>query len=166
MLNYEEGRANTLALRQEFDAETALLSDPVRLPPHRHLMVVLHSFVDTATGLPEWSFEADIVNPRTTFVVMPFFPKDLKRVVSSVRRQGQEFGERRALRIVHGLLLAVRHLKAHGIIHRDIKLDNVLLANVDSEQVRSISIIPCIIISCVSISISAAPPRSWSYSQT
>ena len=150
MLNYEQ-QANTLAIRNEFDAETALLSDSARLPPHRHVMVVLHSFVDTATGLPEWSFEADIVNPRTTFVVMPFFPKDLKRVASSLRRQGQEFGERRALRIVHGLLLAVRHLKAHGIIHRDIKHDNVLLASVDSEQVRSISIVSCITISCVSI---------------
>jgi len=165
MLNYAD-QANSVAIRSEFDAETALLSDSARLPPHRHVMVVLHSFVDTATGLPEWSFEADIVNPRTTFVVMPYFPKDLKRVVSSLRRQGQEFGERRALRIVHGLLLAVRHLKAHGIIHRDIKLDNVLLANVDSEQVSSIAIVCCITISCVSVSISAAPPRSWSCSQT
>eukprot|EP01045_Picozoa_sp_COSAG04_P022176 COSAG04_NODE_2469_length_4074_cov_6.313962_2_plen_372_part_00 len=157
MLNYEQ-QANTLAIHREFDAETALLSDSERLPPHRHVMVVLHSFVDTATGLPEWSFEADIVNPRTTFVVMPFFPKDLKRVVGSLRRQNQEFGERRALRIVHGLLLAVRHLKAHGIIHRDIKLDNVLLANVDSEQVRfitTISFLPICLSSPISPSLMA-----------
>ena len=91
MLNYAE-QANTLAIRSEFDAETALLSDSERLPPHRHVVTVLHSFVDTATGLPEWNFETDIVNPRTTFVVMPYFPKDLKRVASSLRRQGQEFG--------------------------------------------------------------------------
>ena len=153
MLNYAE-QANTLAIRSEFDAETALLSDSERLPPHRHVMVVLHSFVDTAAGLPDWSFEADIVNPRTNFVVMPFFPKDLKRVVSSLRRQGQQFEERRALRIVHGLLLAVRHLKAHGIIHRDVKQDNVLLANVGTEQVRFMPIIsisplfPFLTVSC------------------
>ena len=34
MLNYEQ-QANTLAIRNEFDAETALLSDSERLPPHR-----------------------------------------------------------------------------------------------------------------------------------
>ena len=92
-----------------------VLSDPERLPAHRHVMVVLHSFADDASGLPSWDFEADIVNPRTMFVVMPYFPKDLKRVASSLRRQGQEFGERRALRIMHGLLLAVRQSNAAGV---------------------------------------------------
>eukprot|EP01045_Picozoa_sp_COSAG04_P013669 COSAG04_NODE_982_length_9008_cov_3.598720_4_plen_513_part_00 len=133
MLNYAQ-QGDTLAVRDEFDAETALLSDAARLPPHRHVMAVLHSFVDTATGLPEWNFEADIVNPHTTFVVKPYFPKDLKRVLTCLRRQGQEFDERRALQIVYGLLLAVRHLKSHDLVHRDVKLDTVLLANVDTEQ--------------------------------
>eukprot|EP01043_Picozoa_sp_COSAG02_P068212 COSAG02_NODE_11247_length_1761_cov_1.632972_1_plen_112_part_10 len=83
MLNYQEGRANTVAIQKEFDAETALLSDPNRLPAHRHVMVILHSFTDNAAGLPSWNFEADIVNPRTMFIVMPFFPTDLKRVFKS-----------------------------------------------------------------------------------
>ena len=52
MLNYVEGADNTLSLSGEFDAETALLSDPKRLPPHRHVMSVLHSFADDATSLP------------------------------------------------------------------------------------------------------------------
>ncbi len=136
MLNYAQ-QANSVAIHREFDAETELLSDSARLPPHRHVMVVLHSFIDTATGLPDWTFDADIVNPRTTFVVMPYFPKDLKRVVGSLRRRGEELAERRAVRILHGLLLAVRHLKAHGIVHRDVKLDNVLLADVGTGQVSS-----------------------------
>eukprot|EP01045_Picozoa_sp_COSAG04_P022090 COSAG04_NODE_2449_length_4101_cov_30.628333_2_plen_623_part_00 len=134
MLSYTEGMASSVAITQEFDAETALLSDPVRLPAHRHVMVVLHSFVDNATGLPEWDFEADIVNPRTMFVVMPYFPKDLKRVLKSARRDGQTFGDQRAVRIVHQLLQAVRHLKNHGVVHRDIKPDNVLLASVGTED--------------------------------
>eukprot|EP01044_Picomonas_judraskeda_P020168 COSAG03_NODE_4420_length_1558_cov_1.750514_1_plen_118_part_10 len=108
--------ANSVAIREEFDAETALLSDPNRLPAHRHVMVVLHSFTDNAAALPAWNFEADIVNPRTMFVVMPHFPTDLKRVLKTIQRQeGQEFGELRAVRIVSHLLLAVRHLKSHGI---------------------------------------------------
>ena len=133
MLNYQTAD-NTLALNHEFDAETALLSDPVRLPPHRHVMAVLHSFVDDATALPGWEFDPSLVMSRTMMVVMPFFPKDLKAAVRSARRRGPGFGNARAARIVYHLLLAVCHLKSHGIVHRDIKLDNVLLANVDTDD--------------------------------
>ena len=65
---------------------------------------------------------------------MPYFPKDLKRVLQSVQRREEPFGERRAVRIMYHLLLAIRHLKSHGIAHRDVKLDNVLLANVDTDD--------------------------------
>jgi hypothetical protein len=120
MLNMADS-TNSVAITKEFDSETALLSDPQRLPAHRHVMVVLHSFTDTATGLPSWDFEADIVNPRTMFVVMPFFPDDLKRVYKRTRGEGRTFGELRAVKLVHDLLRAVRHLKQHGIVHRDVK---------------------------------------------
>ena len=130
MLNYQEAHANTLAIRQEFDAETALLSDPVRLPPHRHVMAVLHTFTDTVDYLPGWDFDPTIVMSRTMVVVMPFFEQDLKAVLRSARRRGEAFTDTRAVRIIYHLLLAVRHLKDHGIAHRDVKLDNVLLANV------------------------------------
>eukprot|EP01043_Picozoa_sp_COSAG02_P063163 COSAG02_NODE_8884_length_2410_cov_1.013847_3_plen_317_part_01 len=130
MLNYQEAHANTLAIRQEFDAETALLSDPVRLPPHRHIMAVLHTFTDTVDCLPGWDFDPTIVMSRTMVVVMPFFEQDLQAVLRSARRRGERFTDTRAVRIIYHLLLAVRHLKDHGIAHRDVKLDNVLLANV------------------------------------
>ena len=130
MLNYKEGMGNSVEIRQGFDAETALLSDPERLPAHRHVMVVLHSFMDIAAGLPSWKFDSDIVNPRTMFVVMPYDPDDLKRVFRQARREGSQlFGALRAVRIVSHLLQAIRHLKSHGIVHRDIKLDNVLIAS-------------------------------------
>ena len=75
-----------------------------------------------------------IVNSRTMVVVMPYFPKDLKRVLKSTRKHGEVFQDARAVRVMYHLLLAVRHLKAHAIVHRDIKLDNVLLANVGTEE--------------------------------
>ena len=133
MLNYNTADS-TLALGTEFDAETALLSDPVRLPAHRNVIAVLHSFADTAVGLPGWDFDPTIVMARTMIVVMPFLPKDLKAVFKSIRRRGEQFTDARATRTVYQLLLAVRHLKTHNIVHRDIKLDNVLLANVGTEQ--------------------------------
>ena len=57
MLNYTDGMQDSVAIGAEFDAETALLSDPVRLPPHRHVMQVLHSFTDTVNQLPDWDFD-------------------------------------------------------------------------------------------------------------
>jgi hypothetical protein len=71
---------------------------------------------------------------RTMMVVMPYFPKDLKAVFRSAQRHDQKFSSTRAARITYHLLLAVRHLKAHDIVHRDIKLDNVLLANVGTDE--------------------------------
>jgi tetratricopeptide (TPR) repeat protein len=133
MLNYQTAD-NTLALNHEFDAETALLSDPARLPPHRHVMAVLHSFADDATPLPGWDFDPSLVMSRTMMVVMPYFPQDLKAVFRSARRHGQDFGNGRTARIIYHLLLAVHHLKSHDIVHRDIKLDNVLLANIGTDE--------------------------------
>jgi len=138
MLNYQDAHANTLAIQEEFDAETALLSDPVRLPPHRHVMAVLHTFTDTVNCLPGWEFDPTIVMSRTMVVVMPFFEQDLKAALRSARKHGEAprgaFTDTRAVRIVYHLLLAVRHLKDHGIAHRDVKLDNVLLANVGTDS--------------------------------
>lgn len=137
MLNYDTANS-TIALRQEFDAEIELLSDPVRLPAHRHVIAVLHSFRDTATTLPGWEFDPSIVMAHTLIVVMPFLPKDLKAAVQSVRRHGEDFTDIRAARIIYQLLLAVRHLKTHRIVHRDIKLDNILLANVSTGQENAV----------------------------
>lgn len=138
MLNYQEAHANTLAIREEFDAETALLSDPVRLPPHRHIMAVLHTFTDTVDRLPGWDFDPTIVMSRTMVVVMPFFEQDLKAVLRSVRKRREAFTDIRAVRIIYHLLLAVLHLKNHGIAHRDVKLDNVLLTNIGTDNEAAI----------------------------
>lgn len=67
MLNYDTAN-DTVALSGEFDAETAILSDPERLPPHRHIMAVFHSFADDATSLPGWDFDPTIVMARTMMV--------------------------------------------------------------------------------------------------
>jgi hypothetical protein len=68
MLNMQGHQQSTL-INEQFNAERELLSDPRRLPPHAHVMTVLHSFTDDAGGMPGWNFEADIVSPRTMVVV-------------------------------------------------------------------------------------------------
>lgn len=67
-------------------------------------------------------------------VVMPLYDRDLKTALTSCHRGGTTFSDLRAARICHHLLLAVRHLKTHDIVHRDIKPDNILLANFDTEE--------------------------------
>lgn len=67
MLNYDTAN-DTVALSGEFEAETALLSNPERLPSHRNIMAVFHSFADDATSLPDWDFDPSIVTARTMMV--------------------------------------------------------------------------------------------------
>lgn len=69
---------------------------------------------------------------------MPLYDKDLKAALTSCRRRGTDFSNLRAACICHQLLLAVRHLKTHDIVHRDIKPDNILLANSDTEEEKAV----------------------------
>jgi hypothetical protein len=120
------GASETLQIDDEFEAECNLLSDALRLPPHPNIMTVFSSFTDTAAGLPEWDFDADIGNSRTMILVMPFYSQDLKYALQSARNAGQlHLPDVRAAKLSTHLLRAVSHLKDHGILHRDIKPDNV-----------------------------------------
>jgi hypothetical protein len=116
------------AIAGEFEAECAVVSDPARLPVHPHIVSVLHTFTDSVRDLPGWNFDPTIVHGRTMVLVMRCYPRDLKSALQSARRAGRaRFEDARAARIGKHLLSAVAHLKAHGVLHRDIKLDNVLL---------------------------------------
>ena len=59
---------------------------------------------------------------------MPFLPKDLKNVLKALRHAGDEMSAARVARIACHLMSALAHLKLHGVVHRDVKLDNILLA--------------------------------------
>jgi hypothetical protein len=132
MLNTTD-QQQSVAIASEFAAEQELLSDLRRLPAHPNIMTVLRCFTDDAVGLPGWDFERDIVQSRTMMLVMPFVPKDLKNLLSGLRRAGAEVTPARAARIGAQLLRAVAHLEAHDVVHRDVKLDNVLLDNAGDE---------------------------------
>eukprot|EP01051_Picozoa_sp_SAG22_P020270 SAG22_NODE_4033_length_1415_cov_1.531155_2_plen_196_part_01 len=62
-------------------------------------------------------------------VVMPFVPKDLKNVLKALRHAGDEMTDIRVARIAGHLMRALAHLKLHDVVHRDVKLDNILLAS-------------------------------------
>jgi serine/threonine protein kinase len=129
MLNYSQDRQQSTAIRDQFSAEHDLLSDLRRLPPHGNIMTVLRAFNDDASALPDWNLDPEIVNARTQMVVMPFLPKDLKNVLKALRHAGDEMTDIRVARIAGQLLRALAHLKLHDVVHRDVKLDNILLAS-------------------------------------
>jgi large subunit ribosomal protein L40e len=121
---------NTAQLQQQFQRELQLISDPERLPPHLNIINAAHSFVDTATRdrLPEWDFDIEVVNPQTVFVVMPCFPKDLQTLISSATQQKGVISMDVVLRAMEQIMDGVAHLKKHGVVHRDLKPDNILVS--------------------------------------
>ena len=117
-------------LREQFESEYALLSDVRRLPRHQNIVCCLHVFDDLATGdrLPGYDFDPQDVAERTTFVVMPLCDRgDLKAEMKRTFRAGEFLPEPRLRKLMAQLLGAVLHLKAHRIVHRDIKADNIML---------------------------------------
>ena len=121
---------NTAQLQQQFQRELQLISDPERLPPHLNVIHAAHSFVDTATRerLPEWDFDIEVVNPLTVFVVMPCFPKDLQSSISAAAQQKGLISMEFVLRAMEQIMDGVAHLKKHGVVHRDLKPDNILVS--------------------------------------
>jgi serine/threonine protein kinase len=119
----------TSDLYEQFSAEYELLADAARLPRHQNIIPVFHRFVDQASGsqLPGFDFSPQDINPRTTFIVLPLYDRDLKGDMRHVFRAGRRFTEERARRLAQQLLGAIAHLKEYRIVHRDIKADNVML---------------------------------------
>jgi hypothetical protein len=82
------GHAQSKDFVKEFEREFKLLLDPDKLPPHANIMPVFAHFTDDAKGdvLPGWNFDPSCVMERTSFIVMPFFERDLKNaLISEVR---------------------------------------------------------------------------------
>eukprot|EP00240_Pyramimonas_obovata_P003197 CAMPEP_0118920700 /NCGR_PEP_ID=MMETSP1169-20130426/137_1 /TAXON_ID=36882 /ORGANISM="Pyramimonas obovata, Strain CCMP722" /LENGTH=623 /DNA_ID=CAMNT_0006861269 /DNA_START=296 /DNA_END=2167 /DNA_ORIENTATION=+ len=53
----------------------------------------------------------------------------------SLKREGP-YSEERVLNIIHQLLEAVKHIHAQNIIHRDLKLDNILYSNTGYDDIK------------------------------
>ncbi len=124
---------------ENFAPEYRLQLDPAKLPPHRNITPVFSHFIDLCSSggvspLPNWDLLDDYVCQRTSFITMPFFPRDLQHAMQSERNAGNRILPARARRIICDILSAVVHLQAHQIYHGDLKPDNVLLQNVGTDH--------------------------------
>lgn len=130
---------------EKFRAEIEFTGDPERLPPHHNLSFTYRYFVGTARGLPDLDWMDEYTDCDTLCVVMEHI--DGTSLQSLVRQApdaaaagGREaaFPEAMLLSYAEQLLRAIAHLKEHGIIHRDIKPDNVMVSGAFRQFLRLI----------------------------
>lgn len=148
MFNYHVN-SNADAILREMERETvpALLSSPgeqvmwdtghkvrkKKLPPHPNIVTMWGLFVDQVPNLPDNVLNYPAALPQrihaegigknmTLFLVMKKYPTTLKDYLSVVNLTLRE-----RLVLLTQLLEGVAHMGAHGIAHRDMKCDNILL---------------------------------------
>lgn len=111
-------------LAQLFRGEHAIASN--RKVFHPNLLRTHGYFVGTASTATlgkEWDADPAFVKPSTLFVVMEPMVLSVKQLYR--RRPGTTVDE--SLYILQRILRAVVHLQQCGIVHRDIKPDNIML---------------------------------------
>jgi ubiquitin C len=123
----------TVNLEKHFRAEYEMLADRDVMPVHRNIIRYLHKFVDTASpaSLPHWDVDAEFVRPASLFIVLESLTMSLRQL-TSLRKEAAGnvppfWAPKEAEDILLRILRGVMHMNTHGIIHRDLKGDNVML---------------------------------------
>jgi len=128
---------STNTIKNKFETERIILTE---LPFHTNIIQILHHFVAPPTEqmidlLPE-HLKKDMIqiNPKskkrtvrkTQFVVMEAYPTSLKQYIDE---KGADITNLESLRFCAGISRGLLFLWNHKIVHRDIKLDNILLSS-------------------------------------
>ena len=78
---------------------------------------------NAGVGLPDWP---QFGGCRSLFLVMKEYDCNLQSHCRTLHKRGS-FDERFLLTVLLQLFKAIEHLVKHNILHKDLKLDNVLL---------------------------------------
>jgi ubiquitin len=130
---YNVEEIGTVNLEEHFRAEYEMIANQDALPVHPNIIRFLHKFVDTASleRLPHWDVDPEFVRPSSLFIVLESLTTSLRQL-TSLRKEAKGnvppfWAPNEAEDILLRILRGVEHLNTHGIIHRDLKGDNVML---------------------------------------
>jgi ubiquitin len=130
---YNVEEIGTVNLEEHFRAEYEMIANRDALPVHPNIIRFLHKFVDTASleRLPHWDVDPEFVRPSSLFIVLESLTTSLRQL-TGLRKEakGNEppfWAPKEAEDILLRILRGVKHLNTHGIIHRDLKGDNIML---------------------------------------
>ena len=121
-------------LKEQFTTEWQVMKD-VR---HANIMPLLANFEDTVDGskIPNFPHEKEFV---ATCLIMPYFPKNLLQALRARQHRNLPYWTNYEIkRYAKQLFEAVRYMQNHGIAHRDLKPDNILI--------QSLYLDPCLLI--------------------
>lgn len=120
-----------LSAKNECNASQAGLSY-TRLSAHPNISPILHHFTDDIPVLPDASTSYPAALPcssgglarnRTMFLVMPRYDRTVREYLASNSKPDLQVSSLLLLQLLEG----IRHLTRHGVAHRDLKTDNLLL---------------------------------------
>jgi len=96
-----------------------------------NVVSVRHAFIGSSQLALPWIYPQFVrggaVARGTTWVVMPYYPTDLKQVTQFAVETGRRISDRQAALWLLQILQGVEHARSRGIAHRDLKADNVFL---------------------------------------
>ncbi|CAK9818365.1 Serine/threonine-protein kinase Pink1, mitochondrial [Anthophora quadrimaculata] len=115
------------------DWEIRMAERKVKLPPHPNVVAMYYVFADRVPALPgSWGMYPDAlparINPHgsgrnmSLFLLMKRYDITLKQYLAD-----RNLSIRESILLLAQLLESITHLNAHGIAHRDLKSDNILL---------------------------------------
>ncbi|XP_011862313.1 PREDICTED: serine/threonine-protein kinase PINK1, mitochondrial [Vollenhovia emeryi] len=113
--------------------EQKLAENMIALPPHPNIVAMYYVFTDKIPMLPgSWGMYPDAlpsrINPHgsgrnmSLFLVMKRYDVTLKQYIMN-----HNIDMRVSILLLAQLLEAVAHMNIHGVAHRDLKSDNILL---------------------------------------
>ncbi|XP_043256267.1 serine/threonine-protein kinase Pink1, mitochondrial [Colletes gigas] len=115
------------------DWETKMAERKAKLPPHPNIVAMYYAFADKVPALPDsLKMYPDAlparINPQgygrnmSLFLLMKRYDITLQQYLSDRNPSTRE-----SILLLAQLLEGVAHMNAHGIAHRDLKSDNILL---------------------------------------
>jgi len=96
-------------------------------PPHSNVIPVLHCWDEEVRDFnvfPDLNFDAEYIGQQAVFSLLPLADCNLEQFLCLRKLSLHEM---EVLHLSRDLLQGLRHLDEHYIVHRDAKLDNILL---------------------------------------